>query len=221
MEKLRLPPLPAKMDKKKLLEIYSPKLSFEVQKERHERRLERLFKNADSNVYEEAMESSLINNYGKELEGISRLEDEKYKKKFRVTIAEDEKKAMAGQNRILFRLIAFDKRWLFKDWVKRKILLAEAIDDRGFFDQLADAVKSRKFKKRTQKSYTSEFVEYLLKIAATGISYNSSKNGEGHVDIIYKWLTSFDFDENYDLCKIPALNSLNDFYKFLERNGLR
>ncbi len=124
-------------------------------------------------------------------------------------------------------MIAWDKKWLWKDWVTQKVLVAERDDDRVFFEQLADAIKSRKYKQRAQKQYTVGFVGYLKKIAATGIYFGKYKD----VKMIYKWLTSFDSerinpdridsDRKWDLCEIPALNSLNDFNKFLKRHNLR
>lgn len=225
--KLRLPPLPRRIDKERLFRIYSPKLYFEQKSARSEKRLKETLENPAANKYVRASVQICADGDRKDLQEFLESEDAEYKRRFKVTIAEDEKKAMDGHNRSLFRLIAWDKRWLWKDWVKRKILIADIDDNRTFFEQLADAIKSRKYKQRAQKQYTVEFVGYLQKIAASGIYFGSYKD----VKMIYEWLTSFDSDRTdsdridsdrkWDLCEIPALNSLNDFNKFLKRHNLR
>ena len=217
MEKLRLPPLPVKIDKEKLFRIYSPELYFKQKSARSEKKLKETLESPAANKYAKAMAQVCADGDRKDLQEFFESEDAKYKRRFKVTIAEDEKRAMGGHNKSLFRLIAWNKRWLCKDWVKRRMLIAEIVDDRTFFERLADAIKSRKYKQRAQKQYTIEFVGYLKKIVATGIFFGKRED----VKIIYKWLTSFDSDRNWDLCEIPALNSLNDFSKFLERHELR
>ena len=214
MEKLRLPPLPVKIDKRRLFRIYSPRMYSEQKLARSEKKLKETLESPVANKYVKAMAQVSVHRARKDLQEFFESEDAKYKRRFKVTIAEEEKKAIDGHNKSLFRLIAWDKRWLWKDWVKRKILSAEIDDDRAFFEQLADALKSRKGWRRT---LYPDLVDYLKRMRATGISFNNRK----HVKAIWEWLGSFIEDERWDICNIEMFQDKNLFHKFLRDNKLK
>lgn len=212
--KLRLPPLPGRIDKEKLFKIYSPKLYFEQKSVRSGKKLKETLESPDTNKYVKATAQVCADGDRKDLQEFLESENAEYKRRFKVTIAEDEKKAMDGQNRSLFRLIAWDKKWLRKDWVQQKILIADIDDNRTFFEQLADALKSRKGRRRT---LYPDLVDYFKRMRATGANFNNRK----HVKAVWEWLGGFIEDNRYDICNIKMFQDKSLFHKFLRDNELK
>ena len=56
----------------------------------------------------------------------------KYLSKFKEPITRTINKAKRGDNRSLFRLIEWDKKMIYENWVKQKVLKAIEIDDEEF-----------------------------------------------------------------------------------------
>ena len=67
-------------------------------------------------------------------------EFERYKKKQGEYFANTYFKAREGDDNSLWKLIKWDKSWLFTFWVRSRILRKEEDDDRTFFKDLSDAI---------------------------------------------------------------------------------
>lgn len=211
MKRMKFPSIPAKVDKKRLFQVCDFKLYCESMLERDERELKEMLSDVDSNVYAKVMAYSGVDSNKKILQEIDKKEKKEYKSKFGISMDEDEKNAKSGQNEILVRLISWDKRWLFKNWVKKKVLIAESVDDREFLNQIANAIKSRKFKHRVQIKHI-ELVNYFKRIKATGINFNK----EYDLNLVWNWL-----GDHPDTPQIPLFEDKKYFCKFLKENGLR
>ena len=65
-----------------------------------------------------------------------------YKRRFRTDFAQDIEKARNGNHRILFRLISWDKAWLYMGWAKNMVLKAQEEGNTEFLKDLGDAVRA-------------------------------------------------------------------------------
>jgi len=61
-----------------------------------------------------------------------RRECPRYKKKYKTDYLNDIQKAREGSNRHLYRIVAWDKYWLFTDWAQAKVMDAQENNDQIF-----------------------------------------------------------------------------------------
>lgn len=136
-----------------------------------------------------------------------------FKKKFSISIDEAEKKAKKGDVCALGKLIAFEKRYLFKDWVKAIIIEAQYDGNRKDLSLIGDALKSNfSYQDQSRKNVRLERDLRTYKLMGNDFTkWNKAK-----------WFSTFLTNE-YSRAKIDHgdLENVQEFWKYLKRIGLR
>jgi hypothetical protein len=143
----------------------------------------------------------LLNNVG--LAGI-REEIERYKTKTknrRYGYKEDIERARMGDNASLFRLVEWDKGWLFVDWVKNKILEAQDNWDNDFLQKMGEALSAEPRIRKPIDANDKEERRLILKTMEAFIPYYTTHNPEvPKSKIVNKVIKAFfeGFNEKWD-----------------------
>lgn len=205
-----------KIDKEKLWLEFAPKIYFERKIRQLEVELEDLRSTAPSystNV-KIAMTQGNLENHQKQLESILKEEKQRYRRMYKETIEQTEKRAKKGDNAAILRLIKWDKKWLFEDWVKSKILIAGAFGNREFLDKIAEALKDAK-----KRSPQHQLVLFLRELKSQGFNFANPKLIEDLRDFLLKRFQDMEVPESNSVFK-PLLDG-GYFNKFLKRHGIR
>ena len=116
--------------------------------------------NSNKNVYQAAISKQYVEESIALLKRIKKEESSAYRDVYSESIENTIKQARAGDKKAILRLIEWDKRFLFESWVKNRIIAADAIDNRRFIDDLADAIKSRRNKSKTTHPEIYQLFKY-------------------------------------------------------------
>src|SRR3989338_4543674 len=85
-------------------------------------------------------------------------EQQKYLKKFGRSLNDIIERARNGDDRALFKLIKFDKAWLYLNWVEQRILLNQRQDNKDFFNKLSDAMRYKLRSRNRAKSQVENLI---------------------------------------------------------------
>jgi len=91
----------------------------------------------------------------------------------------DIERARKGNNESLFRLIAWNKGWLFIDWVKNRIIQAQEEMDTEFFKSLGEAVKAEPKVQPPIHAEDKEDRKLIISTMEAAIPYYLSKSPPG------------------------------------------
>lgn len=199
-----------------LLRGYAFKLYSELLLKRTKRDLEGELRKTKRNNYQIAICRELIDNLKKEIKDRVTKEKRAYKTEYKEKIEDTIKKAKRGDKKSIFRLVEWDKNWLFADWAKKKILIADGIDNRDFLEDIADAIKSRKNKVKTTHQ---KFYKELLYLKKLGVNFNDPQKTNSLREDLLNIYQSNEIDENDPIYKL--LWDRDYFTKFLIRQGLK
>jgi len=142
-------------------------------------------------------------NYNTAMAGIKE-EIGRYKKKAknrRYGYERDIERARMGDNASLFRLIEWDKGWLFVDWVKNKILEAQYNWDNDFLQKIGEALSAEPRVRKPIDSNDKEERRLILKTMEAFIPYYTMQNPEvPKSKIVNKVIRAFfdGFNEKWD-----------------------
>jgi hypothetical protein len=174
--------------------------------------------------YEERLKTVAMNLLEKEVR--------RYAYEFNGKPEEVYKKAISGDDNALFKLIQFDKTWLYLDWVKNKILDKEAQDDGVFLNKLSDAMRY-KLKSRVRSKSKSDIEKQIYNYSnSVSLLQNLIPKEVGSpndfISLLHKGLTSTLFEddifklkdkEDNPLDKIDVLNDKDYFIKYVKRQA--
>ncbi len=155
--------------------------------------------------------------YKKLLEDYRNEENRIYKKRFGEAIKETEKKAKKD-NDALFHLIKWDKEWLFKEWVQRKILIAEGTGNSKFLADIGRAV-AISLQQDKRRSPQRALWGHLKVLKLHGFNFNNPEIVEKVRAHLEQWMNDSGAGDDH-----PVFKPLRDpgyFNKFLERHGLK
>lgn len=172
MAKINLKHIAKDIENSRLLSGYIPKLYSKIVIKKTERKLKRELQKAKPNFYRIAAGKLLIKNLLTERLKNKLKNKNEYKKKYKKSIENTIKKAKSGNNTSIFRLIEWDINWLFEEWIKNKILVADGVDNRTFLEGISEAIKSRKNKNKTTHQ---AFYAELRHLKIIGVNFNDSK----------------------------------------------
>lgn len=142
----------------------------------------------------------------KELAAFSR-ELDRYEKKHKTGYFDNIEAARNGNNRLLYRLLKWDKSWIAIDWVKKRIIEAQVKYDDDFLRNIGEAFQSLPgFRSKPRKDI--ELIEKLKKFADF---YGYGKGELEPIKGMHDYLTDKVIveDEKYDF---------NYFVKWLRRH---
>ncbi len=139
---------------------------------------------------------------------------QEYEKRYKEKFEDTENRAIKGDDEAIFRLVRWNKDWLFKDWVKNKIVISEALSNREFLKGISQAMKETK-----RKSTQVQLVAFLRKLKATGYPFDDKQKIKELRIFLHKFFISSDIDDNHIVFG-PLLSNEN-FSKLLIRNELR
>ena len=125
-----------------------------------------------------------LENYQKSLENILKEEKQCYRRMYKEAIEQTEKRATKGDDAAIFRLIKWDKEWLFKDWVKNKILASEATGEKEFLIGISDALKQSSRKKERHIRKLLLFLRQLR--SSGGFDFNNGRLVNGLRETLLK-----------------------------------
>ncbi len=132
---------------------------------------------------------------------------QKYKKKNRENISDTVKKAQNGSTNALCKLLAWDKTWLYEDWVKERVLVAQSADDKNFLKLVSQSIaRTSKVHERTAHPQWLLIFKFLRD---SGIKLDSIFVKE---IVDYLSIHADDFPEQF--------KDLPYFRKFLRRHNL-
>ncbi len=221
---LPFPEIKVKVDKKKFLLEFFPIIYWREEIEKWEAEITVLRMNKPE-PYLDAMRWGL-EECRKELKKALDNDAQEFKKKNKETIENIEIKAKRGDKASLFCLIRWSKEWLFKDWVRKKVLIAEALRDREFLDRLAKAIKTIK-----KKPPQYQLIRFLKKLKVAGYPFHDKKKTKKLREYLYNYFNDltventetlsrkFVIDENNVIFR--PLSSMDNFNKLLRRNKIR
>lgn len=215
---LNFPPI--KIDKEKLFLEFAPRIYFE-------KRIATLESDYKVFIQDEsscsrnvrlAMIQGSIENCKLELGKILNKENQIYKEIYREPIKQTEKRSERGDNVALMRLIKWDKRYLFKEWVKNRILISIDLGDRKFITDISNAIRVM-----PKKSPQFELILFLRQLKSAGYNFNDKKK--------IKELWKFLYDHFSELAEFKRLSEEHKvfnvlanpeyFNKFLIRHKIR
>lgn len=219
LNKKKALPFPAlKVDKRRLFLEFAPKIYLEKEIQKLEDELKILWTNRSAPKYSTnvkiAMAQGNLENYQKSLESILKEEKQCYRRMYKEAIEQTEKRATKGDDAATFRLIKWDKEWLFKDWVKKRILAADCLGDRKFIVGIAESLKV--MKKRTPQHQLLRFLRHLKSLR---FNFANSKSVEDLRDFLLKRFQDMEVPESNPIFK-PLLDG-DYFNKLLKRHGIR
>ncbi len=148
-------------------------------------------------------------------------EIDRYEKKHKEDMLITYGKARDGDDNSLWKLIKWDKSWLFIDWVRSKILEKENEDDRLFFSRLSDAIKKNtrfNLQSKGKKSIANKKLLNLIRETTTGYPLKYENEHELWKDIyqtLYK-CGLLNSDE-----EILPPSEQDYFMKWAKRHGLK
>ena len=151
-------------------------------------------------------------------EWIIRLSDqiERYYQKHGANYGDDVREAKTDNNR-LFRIISWDKQWLYVDWVKEKIIAAQESRDYGFMKDLGAAVARepgsyrRLNEDEDNRKRLIDFMQYAISHLAVT---DPNRNIRQFIKDVHKL-----FNEN-GMFPDDSFSDLEYFFTFLKRHAV-
>lgn len=220
------PEFQMEVDKKKLLLEFFPIIYWREEIEELGAEIKAL-QMTTPEAYSVKIKKWALENWREQLKIALENDAQNFKKKNKgETIETSEMKARKEDKGALWRLIRWNKEWLFKDWVRKKILLAEALGDREFLGNLSKAIKTIK-----KKPPQDQLMRFLKKLKVAGYNFNDKNKIEKLRVFLYNYFNdlcsedkktlkkNFIIDEN-DSVFLP-LQSPENFNKLLKRNRIR
>ena len=163
------------------------------------------------------MKRGLSNFYKDRLEDFQEEENKQYFKIYKEAIKETTTRAKRKDVDALFRLIKWDKEWLFKDWVKTFILTAEIKKDKKFLLGLSKAILISTRTKR--KSHQDDLLLFLRQLRAAGFKFKKPRLVKDLGKFLYERFEDDEkVDDSHPVFKVLSPRS-NYFRKFLKRHG--
>lgn len=143
----------------------------------------------------------------KEIKRFRKDYQHKYNKKNRENISDTVKKAQKGSTDALCKLIAWDKTWLYVDWVKERVLAAQSVDDKNFLKLISQSLaRTSRVHERTE--HPQWFMRFKF-FKDSGIKLDSK-----FVKEIFEHLCTYEYTFPEELRDLPY------FRKFLKRHDL-
>jgi len=145
-------------------------------------------------------------------------EASRYKKRHRKLINVTYVNAREGDDRSLWKLIKWDKAWLFIEWVRDKILEKEDQDNRTFFDRLSNAVKKNtrfNLQNKSRSKGRKKLIALIREVKNTFPIRINKDIKEFNKELHQYLIKSGDFEENDPLLD-PAY-----YMRWLRRHGLK
>lgn len=214
------------VDKKKLLLEFFPIIYWREEIEKLETEIKAL-QMTTPETYSVKIKKWALENCREQLKTAMENDAQNFKGRNRgEAIEASEMKAQQGDKGALLRLIRWNKEWLFKDWVRKRVLLAEALGDREFLGNISKAIKTIK-----KKSSQDQLIRFLRKLKVAGYNFDDKDKIEELRVFLYNYFNDlcsedkkilkkdFIVDEN-DPIFLP-LQSSENFNKLLKRNRIR
>lgn len=180
-----------------------------------------IFKNAPDMIDTRKDIDSAMDNFRKD-EIYFRLnrEIERYKKakrNHRHDYQSDIENARAGGKESLFRLIAWDKAWLFVPWVKERILEAQEERDAAFIKEIGAAVAKEPGARTVINAVDKDNRKAIFDLMAAVVSVAHEKYGDENMQMVIDAFHEGLFDSDI----LPeALIEQKEFMRQLQRHNV-